>query len=374
MKILSTGLFLLAIVFTSCEKDEIYEPVLEEQNPEEMIKAGGRIGTESLRITRESKIMPFIPAGRNSSVEFNGQLWTNANLYSPPDPSDDHERPIVDGQIWSSSNGKDWILRSVNPFGARIGQSLIVFDDKMWMIGGYDTDRGEDPMLGQIYNTTDGINWIEVNKHDLPIIFIDQAIVFNNKIFVFGGLFNPYSTSSENPVIYSSSNGIDWTLEASDVLDTYDAFASAIVFNDQLYLMNAFSPGNYALGEIWQSEDGRNWNRVRTRPIFAPYPSTGSSYPEQIAHATVVYNGYIWLIGGSAGGERHSEIWFSKDMITWNKYEGDYKFPPVSGLTALNFNNKIWFFGGKTGSSGRNVPFKQLWSIQSNKYPFHLKQ
>ncbi|MRI00566.1 hypothetical protein GH721_08510 [Kriegella sp. EG-1] len=349
----------LILVISSCNKEELFAPI-EEQTLEETSKTNIKYNIDPLTISLEKKAIPFRPASQNGTVNFKGQLWSIAN--SPDISHDPTDEAIIEAQIRSSSNGRDWTIRARNPFEASIRYSLVVFDGKMWKIGGFAIDSDTDTALGATYYTSDGINWHFASNSNLPHLYVDQAIVFNNKIYVFGGLFTPYTTSSDEPVIYSSSDGINWTLEASDALDTN--LASAIVFNNNIYLMNAFEPNSYNLGEIWQSADGRNWSKVRRG--LTKYPSTSTGFPNRWGSGKVVYNNKVWLIGGSIDGTKTNDIWFTKDMKNWFQYTGDSKFAPVTGLSALNFRDKIWLLGGY----GSISQFNQIWSVKEKKLRF----
>lgn len=345
-------------LITSCNKEPLNEPIFDEQTQDEQIKFKGKPNSGRLQIKLENKRMPFRPASKNGTVKFKGQLWTIANSPEviPFDPLDEYAD--VETQIWSSHNGSDWNLRTRWAFGTT-RFSLVVFDGKMWKIGGFAIDNDGDTALGGLSYTSDGTNWHYASKNNLPHLYVDQAVVFNNKIFVFGGLFEPYTDSSADPVIYSSGDGINWTLEASDVLDT--SGASAFVFNNYLYLTHAFGPNSSTPDQVWRSADGRNWNNV-SQHIQGPFLSINAGIPSGPSSAKVVYNNKVWLIGGStnSGTTRLNDIWYSKDMRTWTQYQGDSKFNPVTGSSALNFRGRIWLLGGADNTSY----FKQIWSIK----------
>jgi len=350
-------------LITSCNKEPLNEPIFEEQTQDEQVKFQGKLNSGRLQIKLENKRMPFRPASKNGTVKFKGQLWSVAN--SPDIFHDPTDEAIIEAQVWSSRNGKHWTLRARDPFQATTRHSLVVFGNKMWKIGGFAIDSDGDTALQATYYTTDGINWHYASTSNLPHLYVDQAVVFNNKIFVFGGLFEPYSDSSADPVIYSSRNGMNWTLEASDVLDTNRS--SAIVFKNYLYLMHAFEPNSYTPDEMWRSADGRNWSKV-SQHIQGPFVSINAGIPSGPGSAKVVYNNKVWLIGGSTNGgaTRLNDIWYSKDMRTWTQYQGDSKFNPVWGSTALNFRGKILLFGGSDNTSY----FKEIWSIKEKNKPY----
>ena len=80
---------------------------------------------------------------------FNGKLWVIGGF--------DGSNRLDD--VWSSEDGVTWEEATDEAdWDARSGHSSVVFDGKMWVIGGFGANR-----LGDVWSSEDGANWTQVN-------------------------------------------------------------------------------------------------------------------------------------------------------------------------------------------------------------------
>ncbi|MFQ3227880.1 MAG: hypothetical protein ACI8RW_001270 [Porticoccaceae bacterium] len=103
--------------------------------------------------------------------------------------------------IWSSANGRDWLLEKENlPYGARDIHSVVEFDNKYWLVAGRraiqnDADRDNsnqrfdiDRTVAQeddVWVSSDALTWNIVDKATIiPTSESVDAINFNNRIWV----------------------------------------------------------------------------------------------------------------------------------------------------------------------------------------------
>jgi len=112
------------------------------------------------------------------------------------------------GKVWSTMNGLYWasLTNTAAAFIAREGASLLRYDDKLFLFGGFDfTGRA----LKDIYSSEDGgVNWTEFPypaPQDFPAGGYYSALVtYDNHILFFGG-----KTGLNSPVL-SNYNDL-WT-------------------------------------------------------------------------------------------------------------------------------------------------------------------
>ena len=102
--------------------------------------------------------------------------------------------------IWASSDGLTWEEVTTNaPFSERSFHTSVVFDDKIWVIGGW--NGGSSFVTNDVWSSIDGITWLEASPEQgasFPARFVHTSLVFDNKIWVIGGsTFNP-----DNDVLY----------------------------------------------------------------------------------------------------------------------------------------------------------------------------
>lgn len=358
MKILA--LIFVMISVSSCHKDELYTPTVDKKSEGHMIAAKVTSLNSSLKITLENNRGLLGRPHQNSTVVFKDKLWTLTNtpyrLYS--------DGVIPNAQIWSSEDGTNWNLRTDSPFNSRSGHSLVTYDNKMWVIGGlkYNGIRLDYYHPFEVWNTSDGIHWNLVSRSEGVLRSnrnrINDVVVFKGKMFLHQG-----------ESIYSSTNGINWILEAID--SDIDALggSSMIVFKDHIYIIGGYRHSTGTSDKILKSNNGRDWSRVRHRLTVYPNPRRFSPRGE---HDAVVYNNKVWIVGGLVTPDRsdsfleNNEIWYSKDMQKWEKYEGKKNADRLfrtSFHTTVNFKNKIWLLNA--GPTLRNK--RQIWSIEETK-------
>ena len=83
---------------------------------------------------------------------------------------------------------------------------VVEFKNKLYLIGGYTTSG----YTNDIYSSSDGVTWtLESADGVAPFSkrYRHQVVEFNNKLYLIGG----YTSSGETNDIYSSSDGVTWT-------------------------------------------------------------------------------------------------------------------------------------------------------------------
>jgi hypothetical protein len=90
--------------------------------------------------------------------------------------------------VWSSADGFQWERATITPsFLERQGHSLVVFHNKLWMVGRLnDVENGGG---NDIWYSDDGITW-QRTIIDPPWIGREDhsTLVFNDLLYVFGGM------------------------------------------------------------------------------------------------------------------------------------------------------------------------------------------
>lgn len=340
-------LVLILTITSSCQKEEVFglqENIINEDNV-----ANGRSflpSQPSLNFNLESRNHSMGGFASQQTTLFKDNIWLvgGDNSHTPSWSSS--------SQVWRSTNGIDWKLITSGIFEERRNHSLIVFNDKMWLIGGINNSQ---EVLSDIWNTTDGVHWRRV-KTLKPFNDIGQnsSVVFNNRLFVFRG------NGSVNEQVWSSSDGMYWRLETANAFPSR-AIYKTVVFNNRIFVIGGLKDTGLT-NEVWTSKDGRNWSR--SIPI-------GDLFEPRIDHTATVYNGKVWVIGGqswNSSGARnfYGDIWYSKDMKHWSLYEG--KPPFYKGLEAsssLVYKDKLWVFGGyRPDTSMASILTSNIYSME----------
>ena len=139
-----------------------------------------------------------------------------------------------------------WTLATDAPgWTARHTHQALVFDNKMWVLGGYNNANFDD-----VWYSEDGISWTRAT--DAPgwtARYAHQALVFDNKMWVLGG----FDGGAYFDDVWYSEDGISWTLATDAPVWTARHFSEALVFDNKMWVLGG-SNGAY-LDDVWYSEE-----------------------------------------------------------------------------------------------------------------------
>ncbi len=209
--------------------------------------------------------------------------------------------------IWRSANGKDWNLINNNaPWYKRTGQQCLVYSNKVWLMGG---DCGVDDITSATENTndvwssSDGYNWsIVTEAAPWKQRNSFSAVVFDEKMWVIGGENYSYETGYKRFTdVWSSTNGLDWTLVTDNAQWGERSSSKVVVYEDKMWLLGGYkySGGPIWLNDIWTSTDGSNWVQE----------TDSAPWMGRAGHSCIVKNDAIWLMGGYNNGNYGNGVW-----------------------------------------------------------------
>ncbi|MEO6076967.1 MAG: hypothetical protein ABIP56_09195 [Dokdonella sp.] len=192
------------------------------------------------------------------------------------------------------------VLAEKSSLPDRVFYGSVVFNGKIWLLGGFD---GKD-YYNDIWNSSDGSHWTRVSQQAAwSPRNVANAVVFKNRIWIIGGGVidgEPTSNPNSNDEIWSSSNGIDWTLETAN--SNMTALGTPIVFDKRLWLIGANRDGNFARSSL-VTTDGITW-----REESAPWSPRGYV-------AAWVFDNKLYITGGKYGGtETETKFIYSNDV------------------------------------------------------------
>jgi hypothetical protein len=122
---------------------------------------------------------------------------------------------------------------------------------------------------------------------------------------------------------------------------------SSVVFDGKIWVIGGTDGTNY-FNDVWSSSDGITWTRA----------TASAGFSTRFAHSSVVFDGKIWVIGGTDGTNYFKDVWSSSDGITWTQATASAGFSTRRSHSSVVFDGKIWVIGGFDGTNY----FKDVWA------------
>lgn len=270
----------------------------------------------------------------HQSVVFKDRLWLfggrQENYFNRAESGEwiKAEYNQLTNDIWSSDDAISWRLEKAQAaFSKRAGSSVVVFKDKLWLIAGYFDDPDfvfSADYYNDVWSSVDGLTWqLETDNALFQSRADHQTVVFDDRIWVIGGRSN---AEDGNLVlledIWSSADGVTWR-EETDSADFGRRMGHAVTaFDNKLWLTGGYT--RYRDGpfhDVWSSENGADWTLVSDSPGFRA----------RFGHQLTVFKNKMWITGGSHMFTRidqpevdntyqsYDDTWSSTDGINWRQ-------------------------------------------------------
>ncbi len=268
----------------------------------------------------------------------------------------------------TNSNYK-WIKVNCDAnFPPRDGAGIIVFNDSLRLIGGWNPkDKKNFPLIcnNEVWSSINGKNWIKSkpntftknphNQNDWAGRHTGGVRVFKNQVFIFGGDANQGKYHSD---VWTSTDAINWKNLLFKVPWSPRVLFNSFIFNDKIWILGGQTLPQFSEAEeifyndIWSSENGIDW---KLESKNAPFPQRGMI----IGQAEL--NGKIYIIGGGTyetpkNPERkfYNDVWESGDGISWKCISKNNKWAPRQYHSVIVWDNKIWIIGGYSKDGNLN--------------------
>jgi hypothetical protein len=282
------------------------------------VTVGGINSTVLASSDNPQQVIVRVPQGLNSG---NYKLKVNnANGFS--EGLIPLNQTFFDGSNWTEAT-------SSAAWSARAAHTSLVFDNKMWVMGGGGAYKND------VWYSTDGVTWTQATasagwsaRQNLA------SLVFDDKMWVIGGL-GP-SSNHKNDVWYSS-DGITWTQATASAAWSSRRGHSSVVYDNKMWVIGGLNnaSGTLRYNDVWHSTDGVTWTQA----------TSNAAWTKRVSHTSVVYNDNMWVIGGSDGSNKN-DVWSSTDGITWTQATSAATWSARQEHASLLFDNKMWVLGG----------------------------
>ena len=283
-----------------------------------------------------------------SAVVFDGKMWVLGGK----------DQGIIDHQndVWYSTNGADWHLVTTNAaWSKRHNHTTLVFDGKMWVLGGEDITR---KYQNDVYYSSNGADWSRLTaESSWEARRFYSSVVFDNKIWVLGGRVSSrkndihfayatgdYLSASSTGTILGGerSTTIDITLLDDDILELTDESFDIIISQPINATIDAISGDNQATASILA--DTASWSEA----------TSDAGWEARSSHSSVVFKDKIWVLGGSSSGSNTSDVWYSSNGINWARATTNASWEARSSQSSVVFDDEIWVLGNSNWWSSQN--------------------
>jgi hypothetical protein len=285
--------------------------------------------------TEVTQLTGFSTRAAHSSFVFDNKIW------------------VIGGQmpggrtneVWSSLDGSSWTLVTGEAAFPPIQMhTSVVFNNKMWIIGGY-ADIPTITKTNEVWSSSNGRDWVSEGLAGFSPRNSHSSVVYDSKIWVIGGSVAGISPSHTNEV-WSSTNGTSWVKETTTANFPPRWGHSSVVHDNKMWTIGGMytDPGffNDAYNDVWYSSNGITWQQATSEAGFV----------KREYHSSVSHQGKMWVIGGqfddgmAVGIPFYDDVWYSSDGLTWTEATGEAGWDARSKHSSVVFNGKIWVIGG----------------------------
>ena len=327
-------LFCLMVMAAGVSANPLPPPDQLPDTPDPVVSGAAAGLSSPMQWTQVTPHAQFSARQGHSTVVFNNSLWVIGGM-QPASPE------IYYSEVWRSENGKNWT--EVTPdggFGGRAGHRSVVFDNRIWIIGGRDGDTKKP--LNDVWYSSDGITWHQATAA-APFAprWSFGLTVSDGRMWVIGGSANDGTPVND---VWYSSDGITWIQASPHAGFSPRMDLSATTFGGKIWVTGGFDWSRH-FNDLWSTGDGNGWTEV----------SDHATYPERRYQKTEVADDRMWIIGGIGGDTPYNwryltDVWYSPDGKTWTRATEHAGFPGRYEFTTAVFNNRLWVIGGTSGN------------------------
>ncbi|MBO5750275.1 MAG: hypothetical protein J6R36_04935 [Bacteroidaceae bacterium] len=187
--------------------------------------------TVATTYTRDETVIPtsesaaLLAASYLNAVEFKGELYIQGGFYPSFGMWQGARRyaKSVDGKNWTAvtpvGTGED----ASTDVNLRIGNAFFVHNNKMWCVGGYTNWPSASNMKNSVWSSEDGVNWTMETEAPNGVGNITgmKVLSIGEYAYMFGGVVYGAEESVISNKIYRSTDCVNW-----EEVTTPDAFTA----------------------------------------------------------------------------------------------------------------------------------------------------
>lgn len=268
----------------------------------------------------------------------------------------------------SAEPAYEWELITMKaPWAPRDGAGVVSFQDKIWMLGGWNPSpavRAFFPRIcnNEVWSTPNGADWTLVRANTFKDSSFDATAdwegrhtagyaVFKDRMWIIGGDANQRHYQND---VWSSADGKTWEFVNRDKRLPWAprVLHYTVVHDGKLWVIGGQTMPGFAAGaaekfyrDAWTSTDGATWTEVKpVEPCWSPRGMIGGS---------AVMNGRIWILGGGTydtpttpARQFFNDVWSSADGVTWTRHTEAAPWHPRQYHDVAVWDGKLWVMEG----------------------------
>ena len=263
---------------------------------------------------------------------------------------------VIGGSYWKNdvlftpinSNGTLGIWQTTTSFiTGRWAHTSVVHNDFVYVLGGTDNSERNDVQFAPINSNGSLGNW------QLTTSFIigrdyHSSVVHNGYIYVIGGLQSGGELCRNDvqfaPINFDGTLGT-WQTTTSFATERLDH--TSVVYNGYLYII-----GGREFDKNSQLNDVQ-FVLINSDGTLGTWQTTTSFNISRSGHTSVVQNGYLYILGGYDGNSYRNDVEFA--LINSNGTLGTWHTTTSFGTgrhghTSVVYNNYLYVIGGYQGA------------------------
>jgi hypothetical protein len=243
--------------------------------------------SDGITWTQATSAAGWSPRAQSIALNFGNKMWMIGGSITGTDFND----------VWNSSDGITWAQATASSFTpARRGTAGVVFNNQMWIAGGV-SGFGPFPLYNDVWKSSDGVTWTQVTANaEWSPRYDPTLLVFDNKMWIIGG-----ATGTTNPSdVWYSSDGATWTKATENAgFGSIDEHSS-VVFDNKMWIFGGYSSLYSGFSNnAWYSSDGVSWTQA----------TASAGWSARSAHTSVVFNDKVWIMGGAEASGMKNDVW-----------------------------------------------------------------
>jgi hypothetical protein len=167
-------------------------------------------------------------------------------------------------------------------------------------------------------NATRTGDWINL-VYNAPFTPRDTSedVVFQDRLWISNAYYHSGILTRD---LWNSSDGISWHLVSEAT--PYDGYSEMVAYKDRIWAVK---------GSVWSSRNGDDWTRVLDE---TPFGSRG--YGELVVHRD-----RMWQLGSG------SDVWHTGDGLDWAPAVRDAPYGERSAAAVAVYDDRLWVMGGR---------------------------